>query len=732
MNMAVDDSRLADDEYRLAFNVRNRFGDLRPVRTPNSIDIGFSGSFGNRDYGRMQGIYTIGNYILVFHLGNAKIQHRLADTGSLLVDNPNLDLPRSSNKWIDLWDASTNPTMRLNADAKFVYVQAVPGSTMNTHRDATSSSDSVGEVKLDPAKTRWVNTVAGIIVQDGINTPNLITFDTSLDVGAIPTVRKCKLYTEWDASTREYVPVGKQMMFFGGKLYIVSPDGRKIYHSVSGRPLDFVVAINTSGAQIDAAEANGGADVVSYSVSYEPITCIAPLNTDSFFVSTRTASYAVTPDYARLVFGEPTFAKKYLFGASVINQFSFVDILGDFAFVDAEGMRSFNAVTQLRNEGRNSAFSLKVAKLFEGVVQDEHATAAIEFDNYAYFACKTIYGNGILVYDITLQKFVSFDTLAENKYTGFGTTSTQNDAIPGITQFTKIDSGTTHNLYATTTDGRFVKMYSGNNWSKSFVLTRAYSTGDSRLEQKPMQLRVLLTNNHPLEVDWFRFATYTADDPPAAFSTLSPDGVNTDHSDPGTMKTGDPMTIIVALSPYSFTALPHDLPVGTKIRISNVPTMGSGGTGIFTLTEAATWTFAQFKSITGTFTSASQQTAAQPQAATFNEDTMVTKGFLIRDGSGTIKASVLANGRKSEIPGTISKSIIAPTEDAVKYGDKFPIMLGSENKVQNFLYSFQQGRNGWKLSYAIDWDTGAALSMLNIDTQDITPKNSLMTQAYGN
>ena len=293
-------------------------------------------------------------------------------------------------------------------------------------------------------------------MQDGENVPNLIIFSSSNQTAAIE-VRKCKKYTEWDATTREYVPIGKQMMFFGGKLYVVGADAdgnfTQIYHSVSGRPLDFVVAIDETGAQIDAAEADGGADVVSYSVSYESITNIQPLNTDSFFVSTRTASYAVTPDYTRTVFGEPLFKKQYLFGASVVNQFSFVDILGDFAFIDTEGLRSFNAVQQLRNEGRNSAFSLKVAKLLRDVTQDAKASAAITFDNYALFAVSTVFGHGVLVYDTTLQKFVSFDNFTKDDDT----------TCAPIVQFTKIDSADAHELYAVTMHGELIKMWSGIN-----------------------------------------------------------------------------------------------------------------------------------------------------------------------------------------------------------------------------------------------------------------------------
>lgn len=710
MNMAVDDSRLGEDEYRLAFNVRNRYGDLRPIRCPDSINIGFT-----KDV-RLQGLYTVGDFLFAFQNGEAKFKHRLADTGSLIVDNT----------WTTLWDTS-NSNLMLDANVDTVYIQAVPGSVMDMPRKATSSSVANDEnnpsVKLTYNTTKWTKTIAGIIVQDGVNQPNLIVF-SSTDAGATATIRKCRTFAEWGTGAsgeeiREYVPIGKQMLFFGGKLYIVSPDGKQIYHSVSGRPLDFVVPIDQNGVKIAASEADGGAPAVSYSVSYEPITCIHALNTDSFFVSTRTASYAVTPNLNHTLFGEPTFGKTYLFSASVVNQHSFVDAGGDFVFIDTEGLRSFNAVKQLKNEGRNSAFSLKVAKLFEGVVQD--VTAAIEFDNYVLFACKTIYGYGVVVYDNTSQKFVSLDLLAENKHTGYALGS----SVPAITQFTKIDSDTAHELYASTIDGRLLKLYSGNNWSTAFIQTRAYSTHDPRVEQKVTQMRSLFIANEPLEVDWLRFYTATLDTPPVSFGWISPAGVNVNHTSPGTLVTGDPFSMPVVKGPYSSAILPHDLPVGTKFRISNVPTTTMGGTGIFTLTAPAVFnTSDAVLTLTGTFTSASEQTSRHISGVD-------TKILLIRDGQGIVKSSVLVNGRKSDTPDTIKKTIVAPAADALRYDSKYPIMWGNENKIQNILFNFQQGRSGWKVSHTLTWDTGASLSMLNIETQDMTPKNPLMTQAYG-
>jgi len=79
---------------------------------------------------------------------------------------------------------------------------------------------------------------------------------------------------------REYVPVGKQMLWHDGILYVVSPNGKQIFRSVTGRPLDFMVNITPSGDK-DPLEAVGGASSVSHSVDFEPITSINRL---SFFI----------------------------------------------------------------------------------------------------------------------------------------------------------------------------------------------------------------------------------------------------------------------------------------------------------------------------------------------------------------------------------------------------------------------------------------------------------------
>ena len=62
------------------------------------------------------------------------------------------------------------------------------------------------------------------------------------------------------------------MAFHGGKLYVASADGTKLYHSVSGRALDFMVPLNNNGDKIHDSEVSGGVEAVAYTVSNDPIT----------------------------------------------------------------------------------------------------------------------------------------------------------------------------------------------------------------------------------------------------------------------------------------------------------------------------------------------------------------------------------------------------------------------------------------------------------------------------
>ena len=692
--MALDDSRIGQDEYQLGLNVRNRFGDLRPIRRPLEVATGFPANV------PLQGIYSVGDFLILVQGGDAKYRHRLQS-------GPPLE------QWTHLWNASINSSMQLDPAVDTIYFQSVPSSSRGF---AYKSTGTTSGVTVDTSATPPTRTSAGIVVQDGINQPNLIEFKSS-GSSAFVTVRKCRTYAEHNTTIdgvveREYVPIGKQMMYFNGKLYVVSPDGTIIYHSVSGRPLDFVIAINTDGDKISADEDVGGAAAISYSVSYDPITCIAPLNTNSFFVGTSSASYAVTPDNSRLLFGEPMFTKKYLFGTSAVNQFSFIDVLGDFAFVDSDGLRSFNAVQQLRNEGRNSAFSMSVAKLFDNIVQDKTLSAAISFDNYGLFSMRTIYGNVVVVYDTMSKKFVSIDTYqdgddAEAVESG-GTATGGHDAgsvsygFGIIKQFTKISTNTAHELYAITDTGELLKFYEGAKHLQASVTTRAWSSGDPRIEQKPLELRTLFSNVNAWE---------------AKSVTLSSGSYYPDGS-------GAPAGGVYTVGTYEYdrdinvTALPYALASGTEISFAGTTTATGG---ILTLTADA--------AIGATTLSGNVASSGAISAADSPD------GYVRFTGAGTAKASMYANGSFSATPGIISKTMAAPTavssEYGIKFSDLYPLVWNADNTMQNILYNFQQGRYGWKINYVINWDNAAYLSIIQTDSKDITPKNPLLTQAYG-
>ena len=566
--MSVDDTRLGEDEYKFASNVRNRFGTLEGIKNVNDVS---SASLSGSEFTSnppIQAIYSIGEFVFIFFDGGCKYRKPL---------NPD-------SSWAVLYDGGT---MSRSAE---IFVQAVPASTQNFLRKETQVAGASLELDTDTAVQR---TVAAIIVQDGLNQPRVIEI-----AGGAAIHRAAKTYAEWSDGTytsREYIPIGKQMTFFNNKLFVVSIDGTEIYHSVSGRPMDFVVPITTAGNKINADETIGGAPATSYTVGYNIITALSVLNNESLFVSTVGGSYAVMLDYTLTVFAEPMFKKQYLFTANSINQHSFVDLLGDFAFIDPEGLRSFNAVMQSKNEGRNSIFSLKVARLFKDVVQDTRKCAAIVFDDYALFACNTIFGHGILVFDTLTKQFVSFDQLTDDS----------NANIGPIIDFAKVETNNRRELFAvthgTTTSPsaptyKCVKLFEGSNYATAYVETRAFCTNDTRVEQKPQELRLL-------------------------FSKLQ--------------------------SASSVTAT-------QRVNDETTPDTSAG--------------------------SQSKTLAAQSTPITF--------------------------------PVTLSTVWSGPKQ------------------IQNLLYNFQGGQQGWKVSYALKWTNGINLSNIQLQTQNITPMNPMLSQAY--
>lgn len=464
MNMSLDSSRINSDEYVYAKNIRNRFDILSPIRGPKNIDIS---SLIHRigTFGYAQGLRIFGDYLLLFTNGRCYY---------INTENP-------SDTWHQV------PDFQMNSRAAIIYTELVPASVMNVQRKLPSADNQNTDVNYN-SSVLVSGTPQAFVCQDGISQPWIIYIDSFATVQS----RQANTYNEWDntpTGIREYVPIGRMMKYVGAILYIVSPDQTQIYRSVSGRPLDFMVNIDTNGNKL-ATEALGGANRVSHAVGYDQITSLQVLNTGDLFVANKGGScFSVTPDFNSKLFGEPEFDNTFLFNSICVNQRSFVDILGDSAFISINGIRSYNAVLQLHNQGRNSIFSLRISKLFDGLSQTLDDDIAQEvsvvgpcatiFDNYALFSVNTINGYLVVVYDTLNQTFPCVDT-----FNGFDNII---EFAPKITGTKRIFAITSNN----TGPSRLLELFAGDDLIDSYVETRSYCSNDPSKELKSVDLRLV-------------------------------------------------------------------------------------------------------------------------------------------------------------------------------------------------------------------------------------------------
>jgi hypothetical protein len=384
MRRNVDPTGIEDNEYALLINGRNRFGNVAPINGPleltNQLPSGF-----------YQNVYGFESILLLFIDGKAFAKDFKASSGFVQI-----------------------PGIQMTETAPEIFVEAVPSSWMNAQRKATAS-DQNAEVTFF---SQVSGTPSALVVQDGIIQPMLI-FSTG-------NARQAKTSIDWSDSEllgedrREYVPKGKQMCYQDGRLYIVSSDGYTIYRSVTGRPLDFVIAIDTDGHKLPPLTSGvEEANRLSYNLDYSPITCLKAIaakprvsdEEEGFFVGTLKRSWIVFPHFRNTVFAEPRFSNQVLFPTGPLNQYSFTELLGDTAIISEAGVTTFNSIFTIQNEGRNAPFHDKIFKLFElGKDQIKQTiTCAITSDNYAFFGMDTIYGPAVLVYDTQREAWSSVD-----------------------------------------------------------------------------------------------------------------------------------------------------------------------------------------------------------------------------------------------------------------------------------------------------------------------------------
>lgn len=428
MNTRVESSKLEANEYTFLQNGRVRNKTVSPIKLPKLLT--FTGIPVEL---KRQGIYALGPYVLVFAGGRA-FYTRYEDDAVTFQE---------------IYNFNMDPTVDV------IYAKAVPASPSSYLRTLTTTQNSNKAISLASPVT---GRPAIIICQDGVNQPRGIAADAS--------VRSLNTYEEWSIDNQEYVPIGKQMAYSDGILYIVAPDGRTILRSLRGRPTDFVINIDNDGFK------NGDAYTTAHSVGYNDITAIAPVqgNADiKLMVCSNSSTDIMTILSNDDFFGEPRYANIPIMATGATKQEAVFTSLGDMTVIDSIGIRSFNATKQLLTEANNDVFSGPVSDLFtyksKPIIQDISAVGA--YDNYVHYAVKTKYGYGILVYDLILKVFVSFD-----QYPG----------VNAIVQFAEVKLNGKYKLLFLTVDGDIYEAYGSTATATAQFVPKAVTTNTPRAQ----------------------------------------------------------------------------------------------------------------------------------------------------------------------------------------------------------------------------------------------------------
>ena len=414
--------------YYLA-NARQRLGHIEAINKTIKITA--------VPDGKKQGHIGLGDILIEFIAGKAYYN---ADGSPLWLQVPNFSMSPTVDRY---------------------FAQAVPASTFNFARKLAASGNINDPIQA--GRYFAVNgNIAGIVVQDGVSQPRIIYQD--IETGNI-IARPTLAYDGWTPTNPEYVPIGLQMMFLDTKLYVVAPDSKSVYQSVSGMPLNFIVNVDIDGNKL-ATEALGGAATVSFNFDNDPITCIFPINIpDSFIYGTDKNVRVVTLDFTNTVFGEPTYTSTpSAYPTGIVNQDSILDNLGDYAFIDTRGVKSFNAVQQLKWRGENSIFSLSLSRLLQidnNKTIKQTRCRCISFDDYSIFAIDTKWGFLLAVFDTLVQTWVALDII---------------EGLSSVKQFTIIDTDTTSKLYAITENDELYQLYGDvTNREMASLHTRVFS-----------------------------------------------------------------------------------------------------------------------------------------------------------------------------------------------------------------------------------------------------------------
>jgi hypothetical protein len=279
-----------DSTYQLLVNGRVRNNVVEPVKSPVEIPV---------PEGLLQCLASFDDNIVCFVAGVAYYRKT------------------SQAFWTQITGAQLSDT------APRVYLELLPGSSVNFVRKTAYAV-------LDETSPTGASR-ACLFCTDGETQPIVIFPDGS--------ARTTKNWSEWTITDREYVPICICPRFIGAKLYVFikDSDGRftQIAHSVTGRPLDFVLLVNDAGDKAGPGENEFGAPALRFHVGYEPLTAISavPGADGAFIASSIKRSTQVIPDFDRLTGGEPTFRRQPLFDVGCFGPEAITDVNGDTAVV---------------------------------------------------------------------------------------------------------------------------------------------------------------------------------------------------------------------------------------------------------------------------------------------------------------------------------------------------------------------------------------------------------------
>jgi len=343
----------------------------------------------------------------------------------------------------------------LSATPDFLYHVAIPAPT-----NSFVTTDADGGKTYVPSITKLPEVA---IIQDGVTQPSLVFGDL--------TSRRAKTYGEWTYDNPEYVPIAKQMCYAAGtrKVFAVSPDGKRIFQSVSGRGLDFVLNFNDA-----TGERQGDAESTSLAVAASTLVALVASQTGGFIGFTRAAAYTGTPDpvYPQ-IFGEPYIKPGDLFPVGSVGHLGFTSANGESVFVSPGGIQSFNEVAQALAESNNTAFG---APILDFLVRPITRCCSIRADNYTFFGLDTIFGSGIAVFDNQLGSFVSFDL------------------VGAVKQFALLDNAGMNRLFFITYTNELYELplYSGEK--SAFHVYFGEFTGSAEKSFKPTRAVIALNN----------------------------------------------------------------------------------------------------------------------------------------------------------------------------------------------------------------------------------------------